>query len=286
LPLPSPSRVLTTVLGERAGPENSKPMATGHTLGPTLEPHPPSRTGPPGPSSLSRPSIRIARRDATTSVSGTSTAAVTTVPLGYPGMVVPGSGPAPPTAPCGRSGWCGPAWPWEAVYGGSARSAARPALVSRAGTTPCERPVGARQQPSGHEHASPGLVAEPPVVDAQVRHRGVHDLTASGVDRVSSARSRRVRVRVDRAWPLFRVERTSPSAMRLRPRAVILVAGSLQRRAPARRVPLFDGAGQRCSGSRGPPRCIDDADLIRSNGWSGSSDRVRPAHPGAGNRCA
>jgi hypothetical protein len=183
LPLPSPSRVLTTVLGERAGPENSKPMATGHTLGPTLEPHPPSRTGPPGPSSLSRPSIRIARRDATTSVSGTSTAAVTTVPLGYPGMVVPGSGPAPPTAPCGRSGWCGPAWPWEAGYGGSARSAARPALVSRAGTTPCERPVGARQQPSGHEHASPGLVAEPPVVDAQVRHRGVHDLTASGVDR-------------------------------------------------------------------------------------------------------
>jgi hypothetical protein len=136
--LPSPSRVLTTVLGERAGPENSKPMAGGHTFGPTLEPHTPSRTGPPGRSSLSRPSIRIARRDATTSVSGTSTAAVTTVPLGYPGMVVPGSGPAPPTA---------------------------------------------RQQPSGHEHASPGLVAEPPAVDAQVRHRGVHDLAAAGVDR-------------------------------------------------------------------------------------------------------
>jgi hypothetical protein len=225
-------------------------MATGHTLGPTLEPHTPSRTGPPGPSSLSRPSIRIARRDATTSVSGTSTAAVTTVPLGYPGMVVPGSGPAPPTAPCGRSGWCGPAWPWEAVYGGSTRSAARPALVSRAGTAPCERRL------------RPASIA------------------------VSSARSRRVRVRVDMAWPLFRVERTSPSAMRLRPRAVILVAGSLQRRAPARRVPLFDGAGQRCSGSRGPPRCIGDAGLIRSNGWSGSSGRVRPAHPGAGNRWA
>jgi hypothetical protein len=162
-----------------------------------------------------------------------------------------------------------------------------PAGLGQPGGHNAVRTAGrARQQPSGHEHASPGLVAEPPVVDAQVRHRGVHDRTASGVDRVSSARSRRVRVRVDRAWPLFRVERTSPSAMSLRPRPVILVAGSMQRRAPARRVPLFDGAGQRCSGSRGPPRCIDDADLIRSNGWSGSSDRVRPAHPGAGNRCA